>query len=234
MTPKQNRGAGKRRSPAVPLNYYESRAEKRQSNLFFIFCNGKVTEMKYFTELVKDLAGNNIRSQFLTVEFVNKAPKQIVEHARDYVNKYKRSYTENNDIVWVVFDQDDFGENYSTAISLAQQSHINVAYSNVCFELWLLLHFQEQTKQITRANLTKLLQHKQEENKKTKIESKSKLKHFPYGIIRKYGNRELAVERAEKLHNTASQKLPETPWEINPVTNVYQLVRELQKFCNIQ
>jgi hypothetical protein len=39
MTPKQNRGAGKRRSPAVPLDYYESRAEKRQSNLFFIFCN---------------------------------------------------------------------------------------------------------------------------------------------------------------------------------------------------
>ncbi|MDR2756580.1 MAG: hypothetical protein LBC20_12820 [Planctomycetaceae bacterium] len=71
-------------------------------------------------------------------------------------------------------------------------------------------------------------------DKKTKsLESSSKIddtKQECSRIIRKHGNRELAIERAENLYNQAIKKLPETPWEINPVTKVYQLVKELQNF----
>ncbi|MDR3197768.1 MAG: RloB family protein [Planctomycetaceae bacterium] len=240
MTPKQNRGAGKKRPPAVPLNYYDLRAEQRKSDLFFVFCNGKITEKEYFTQLSKDLANKSIRSQFCYVEFVHGAPKQIVQYVHDYVTDRKRNTSkndiENNDIVWVVFDKDDFGKNYSDAVRLAEQSHIaeqphiNVAYSNICFELWLLLHFQEQTAPITQARLTELLRRKWEEVADCTIERQKKVKHFPYGIIRSYGDRNLAMERAENLYNTATQKCPETPWEIDPVTNVYQLVKALQNF----
>ncbi|MDR2407412.1 MAG: RloB family protein [Bacteroidales bacterium] len=230
MTPKQNRGAGKKRPPAVPLDYYELLAKQRQSNLFFVFCNGKITEMEYFIQLRNDLAGKNPRSQFFFAEFIEGTPEQIVQYVRNYVAERKRNTPENDDVVWVVFDKDDFGENYSDAVRLAEQSHIKVAYSNICFELWLLLHFQEQTTLIKRAKLTELLRRQWEEVIGSTIERKDQVKHFPYGIIREHGNRELAIKRAENLYNRATQKLPESPWEINPVTNVYQLVTELQNF----
>jgi hypothetical protein len=225
MTPKQNRGAGKKRPPAVPLNYYESRAGQRDCKLFFIFCNGKITEIEYFNQLCTDLAGkNHTRSQFIYVKFAEGTPEQVVKSVNNYVTERKRSVAENDDaddIVWVVFDKDDFGKNYSNAVMLAKQSQIKVAYSNICFELWLLLHFQEQTDKITRAKLAELLRRKWEEVTGSIIENKSVVKHFPYGIIREHGNRQSAIERAENLHNTATNKRPDNPCEINPVTNVY-------------
>ena len=236
MTPRQNQGTGKRRAPAVPLEYYDSKFEARNTNLFFVFYGGKVTEDHYLKELSDDLAGTGKRtkSQFIRLQFVNGTPEQIVESASSEVKDRQQEGTENaneeKDIIWVVFDKDDFGNNYSTAIHLARQKGIHVAYSNECFELWLLLHFQVQEAAIRRAKLTDFLRKKWEEIVDITIESKKQVKHFPYGILRTHGSREEAIVRAKLLYGKAETSIPESPWKINPVTTVYQLVEQLIRF----
>jgi hypothetical protein len=237
MTPRQNQGAGKRNAPAVPLDYYDSKLEKRTPNLFFVFHGGAVTEKKYFEGLRTDLASKTKgKSQFVHLKFVHQAPKQTVEQTVKFVSEevkkrqQKGTESTDGDIIWVVFDKDDFKENYSLAISLADQHRIKVAYSNECFALWLLLHFQEQTSAIGRGQLEEFLRKTWEETKGKPIDNKRTVKHFPYGIVRTHGDQAMAIERAKSLLAQAEEECPQSPWEVNPVTTVYALVEQLIAF----
>ena len=235
MTPSQSRGAGKRNAPAVPLAYYDEKLEQRTPNLFFVFYNGEVTEENYFNDLCKDLAGKKkYDSHFrrLKLKFIHQAPQQIVQTALDDVKATQQTSATNTeeDVVWVVFDKDDFGGNYTSAISLAGQNKIKIAYSNECFALWLLLHFQEQTSKIGRGQLEEFLRKKWEETKGEPIDNKKEVKHFPYGIARIQGDRTAAIERAKNLYEQAEVANPQAPWEVNPVTTVYELVEQLIEF----
>jgi hypothetical protein len=53
------------------------------------------------------------------------------------------------DEVWCVFDVDDH-ERLAQAIDQAKANRIHVAISNPCFELWALMHYQDQRAYITR------------------------------------------------------------------------------------
>ena len=59
------------------------------------------------------------------------------------------------DEIWCVFDTDQH-PNLAQAINEAGQSEIEVAVSNPCFELWLVLHSQEQTAFIDRHDAQRL------------------------------------------------------------------------------
>lgn len=231
MTPRQNRGPGKHRAPAVPLDYYQSLAESRILAVF-VFYNGRVTEGSYFEGVSRTLIGNeNIRSQFLRLEFVEGTPGQVVDHALSEIKSRKTADREEyDDLAWVVFDKDDFGDNYSEAVKLAQAKGLKVAFSNVCFELWLLLYFREQSESINRKALTESLRTIWEEAAKSTVDSNKDIKHFPYGILHRHGNLENAVKRAESLHANAEKSVPEAPWNHAPVTAVYKLIENLKEY----
>jgi hypothetical protein len=57
-------------------------------------------------------------------------------------SKSGRDSFAENDQVWVVFDRDEH-HNVPEAIALCERSRVGVAYSNPCFELWLILHIQD-------------------------------------------------------------------------------------------
>ena len=233
--PQQNQEAEKRQ-PTIQLDHYESRFEKRKPNLFFVFHVGEVTEKLYFDGLCSDLLHSSItsekknKSQFVLLKFVNGTPEQIVQSALEQVKvrQQKSAADTDEDIFWVVFDKDHgFSGKYSLAIALAQQEGISVAYSNECFELWLLLHWQEQTSSIGRRDLSDSLHEKWEAKVGRRIK-KRKRKHFPYDIIRM--DRQIAIERAKNLYELAKVKNPQSPWEVNPVTTVFELVEQLIVF----
>jgi hypothetical protein len=84
---------------------------------------------------------DHFRLATVTMKIVEKpgAPDQLVDYTRtsfplaDY------------DEVWCVTDVDQYerdGGKVTAALALAAESRINVAVSNPCFELWLLLHHQ--------------------------------------------------------------------------------------------
>jgi hypothetical protein len=72
----------------------------------------------------------------------------MVQRARDL----KRSRTRQDsgfDEIWCVFDVDAHPD-LKSAIAEARDAGIGVAISNPCFELWLVLHAEDQTAHVDR------------------------------------------------------------------------------------
>ena len=106
-------------------------------------------------------------------------------------------------------------QNFNSAINLASNNGINVAYSNDAFEVWYLLHFNYYNTPISRKYyqnmLTKLLGHKYEKNSQ-KIYEELKDKQQD------------AIKHAKRLLQEYDRPNPETD---NPSTTVHLLVEEL-------
>jgi hypothetical protein len=120
-----------------------------------VCCEGKVTEPSYFNGLKRE--GHN---NLLHVEIKpgGRVPKTLVDYAVDLkseAEKNARGQQDDNlkyDEVWCVFDVDAH-PHLLDAKQKALANGINTAISNPCFELWLLLHFQDQRAHIERQHV---------------------------------------------------------------------------------
>lgn len=114
-----------------------------------IVCEGKVTEPTYLHALNQGW-GTKVVLEF---NLKNSTPKQIVEEAARAKKAAKRKKAEdaneNYDAIWCAFDRDEHPL-VKEALQQASANEIPVAYSNPNFELWLLLHFQDQTASLNR------------------------------------------------------------------------------------
>jgi hypothetical protein len=113
---------------------------------------GRKTEPSYFKAFQ-----HHVRNQLVHVEIQGKGgvPKTVVDLAIELRNEAEReakAHKDENlrfDEVWCVFDVDEH-PNLEAACRSAGAAAIQLAVSSPCFELWALLHFQEQTEQIHR------------------------------------------------------------------------------------
>jgi hypothetical protein len=125
-----------------------------------VVCEGEKTEPRYLRHLV-----HHLRNPRVHVEPIGPAgvPKSVVERAiaeRDAAAEEAKRQRDDNlrwDEVWAVFDIDDH-PNVAAARQLALQHGISLAVSNPCFELWAVLHFQDQGAHIERGKLRAVLQ----------------------------------------------------------------------------
>jgi hypothetical protein len=106
---------------------------------FLIVCEGSKTERYYFQKF-------RVSSKIPTCEATD--PLNIVQYAQELANEAK-SPPENDPYsqVWCVFDRDPgrnstTAENFNGALQKASALGFNVAYSNECFEVWFILHFE--------------------------------------------------------------------------------------------
>ncbi len=85
-------------------------------------------------------------------------PKALVEVARNRLHESRREAKRYRDAhrafdqVWCVVDVDDHRRLQEARI-MARDNDIELVVSNPCFELWLILHFREQTAHIDRFQL---------------------------------------------------------------------------------
>ncbi len=118
--------------------------------------------------------------------------------------------------IWCVFDHEH--PNMADTMALADKHHIRCAVSNPCFELWLLLHFQESPgAQDAKSLLNILRKHLVGYDKRLSIAMLRELDEKRRGA---------AMDRARKLHQQACEE--GEPWR-NPVTTVYELVEFLHE-----
>ncbi len=110
-------------------------APRREENpVLLIVCQGEVTEVEYFKHFELATA---------TVKAVGRAfdPEKLVQEAidlRDAISRSRYPYEQ----VWCVFDKDDSTpQQVHAAMQRAAAEGIEIAFSNQCFEFWLLLHF---------------------------------------------------------------------------------------------
>lgn len=122
----------------------------KQINLpkrILILCEGE-SEQIYLKGLKKDISSNynlqNIEivmhqpNDFTPLGIVKEAKKKIIEAKKDRYPYFS---------VWVVFDKDDH-KKIDEAFNLAYNSSnsIRITFSNICFEYWILLHFDKKNR----------------------------------------------------------------------------------------
>lgn len=152
----------------------------------------------------------------------------LVEYALKFINnnQIELEKTEKYDFCdecWVVFDKDDFPK-FDEAINEAVKNKLKVAYSNECFEIWYLLHFNYYNSALDRNlcndKMTEILRKETgDKNIKYSKESKEIKKLDIYSLIKE--KEKFAIKNAEKLKKQFGRK--------NPSTTVFELVETLNK-----
>lgn len=228
----------------------DSRIEDKLST-FIIFTEDKVSERVYFksfeTGNVKVNAIGNQKSKIANVF-------NAIKHCQD-----NTLFDDNDKIseegiqVWCVYDRDrSFDSNeadkndisFNASLLIAESHNIKVAWSNDCFELWVLLHFEdvECTEVLLRDiyynRLTKIIEANEElcknfskaietghYNYKECFKHERNFKEYILPELQQAERRTKAIERADKLEQQHLSK--KHIHEKCPCTMVHYLVKEL-------
>ncbi len=187
-----------------------------------IASEGENTEPQYF----QNLAAKNSR---ITVRILKRmgedkgksAPKHVLQQLRDFKkNEAPRKYDE----LWMVVDVDRW-KSLDEIVKICKEEEYDLAISNPCFELWLLLHFRS-LEEYTDEERLKLL-------KNEKVTKKTRLKKELSDWLDGYNERnprterfipfvKVAIERARKLDEN-----PDDPWPKTLGTRVYLLAERI-------
>lgn len=126
-----------------------------------VVAEGAKTEPQYFT-----LIRPRCRAALIEVEIIDEPatdPRSLVRRACELKSNSEKEYRKTRDPnslidgVWCVFDVDEH-HYLLEASTQARDNGIQLAISNPSFEVWLLLHFQEQTAYVERDAATKSVQ----------------------------------------------------------------------------
>lgn len=180
-----------------------------------IVCEGIQTEKGYFQALrhteripieLEILAGGTPKT------LVEKAVKRKRE--ADAESRRSGDPTSSFDEIWCVFDVDEHPY-LPEARQQAADHHINVALSNPCFELWVLLHFRDQNAYIERSKVQQAC----------RKELPGYEKRLPCDEL--FPRYSAALKRARQLDKW--QRSRNKAGE-NPSTGVFRLVEKLKSF----
>ena len=201
---------------------YQYQPLKLANKTILIVCEGQTEEWYFRKFSVVSLSVKCVNLQGQSKLNLVRATEEIIKDD-DYTF----------DEVWCVYDMDvrdidkDFA-NFDNSIEKAKKLNYKVAYSNDCFELWLLLHYKNIENKYNRdyyyAELSKIFQINYIKKGK-KIDFCKNL----YGLLQKDSNasEQEAIKRAEKLY-VAKKHLPYHKQK--HVTLVYQLVQLLNEY----
>jgi hypothetical protein len=186
--------------------------------VILIVCEGKVTEAEYLEGFRRHHAISLVR-----VEMHNGAgvPKSVVQAAvgkkRASIERAARERDENvaYDQVWCVVDTDSHPKMHE-AVQQAKDNGIELVVSNPCVELWLLLHFTDQSAFIDRKPLKRALKRFVKD-----YDKHVEFQAFEPGYM-------MAVSRAktlERRNNSAGTVRG------NPSTELWRLTEEMKKYA---
>ena len=189
-----------------------------QKNL--IICCGEKTEVNYFTVICKQIEGNYPQETKIKfdIHYDNVDPLRMVNNVESINQEILKNNEYNN--VWIVFDKDDFKEdNFDNAIKKiksynekSKNTNFYALWSNQCFELWVLLHFEMLYSNIDRNDYFKKL--------KTLLGKYEKTEENLVGIILlKGGKVSKAMKNAKRLFEHHQNQ---TPSKSAPATNVVE------------
>ncbi len=189
MMSKRTRSSLSRRNP-----------KRHLKSRILLVCEGEKTEPNYFNELRRDRKLHGLR---IVGEACGSHPSSVVEFAAQNQDDF--------DHIWCAFDRNNHIKIHE-AIERARALNFRLAFSNPCFELWYLLHFEHQTAEVTRSQVQRKL--------KRHIADYHKAKIGMYEATRE--RIEVATRRAEELRtrNATACKKPTD----NPSTGVALLV----------
>lgn len=188
---------------------------REQHKSILIALEDEKSSRYYIRDLIKDkgVSGNVVFAEHIGTD-PNSVLKAISKFEVDNpYTKYEKA--------WLVIDRDSFSKsNFNGTLATAIQKEICVAYSNECYELWLLLHFKDVTGPRTRKDIKEELNKEFLKNFNFKYEKSEK---HVYGMIIDRQND--AIKRATDLiKNIIKHNGKLDPSTDNPSTKMHILV----------
>lgn len=216
--PKPRRGRGK---------------AKEVKGVLRIYCEGAKTEPNYIQGYLNKYHPANRTLKVVKVESTKKnTPVQLVEEAE---KKKKSAESTPNDEYWAVYDRERIAkysnELHRKTLDKANAKGINVALSNVCFEVWILLHFIDVRASYSDCDDLIKRSPLKSELKKVGIDDYDKSDSNIFEVLSE--NITVARKRALAMNSSTLQASPETeydPHKLNPYTGVYKLLDAVDRF----
>jgi hypothetical protein len=183
-----------------------------------IFCEGKKdkSEYAYFNALIRDHRNPDNRIEVKVVNTKYTAARELVKAAQKF-REYK------NDNLWVVFDKDGYTL-HKEAFDLASKYDVHIAFSSICFEYWILLHYEYTTKAFSCcdqlvAYLKSRHNIKYEKSDQTIYKKTKQMLETAKGRARQCRD----YQRQANSEDTAI-------YELNPYTNIDELICTIEEF----
>ncbi|MEE1277106.1 MAG: RloB family protein [Fibrobacteraceae bacterium] len=202
--------------------------------LFLIACEGEKTEPNYINDLVqseKDAKRIAIGSKVLIVNHQHTDPCGVLTDLCSDPNY------EDAEQRWIVIDRDAVEniksengghtqKNFDEALCNASEKGVSVAYSNPCFELWLILHFEYRDSSSSRIDVQKKALQLLKKNKLLKPDAIIDDLKAEKGLFTALGEKRLekAIKGAEKLYEKNSGACQ------NPCTTFHKLIEAIKSF----
>jgi len=238
------------------MNYFNlppSRTSKpvlKQFGTHLFYAEGTKTEPKYVEDM-KDIIKQRYKMTASDIIIVDERSGGrntlgLVEYAEiDILGRIDKG--EKIDHVWIFYDKDSFDKDsydnsYHKITSKNKSEFTNddgdscdsnkirwhALWSNECFELWVLLHFEYSDACLSRMEyipkIDKILADKQ------KGLSYAKNISNLYQILEKYGSIKNAVRWSKKLNN----ELPRISVKSNPSTGIFDLLEFFHSYLQIE
>lgn len=207
-----------RRSRRLTGREVAGRAERF---VIHVYAEGEKTEELYLTHWNRNHRDVNVviarHDKTTPMELVRAAIRDM-ETDRRRPKRYGRPFDE----YWCVFDQDEHPK-LIEALNLAAEKGIKVAFSAPCFELWFLLHYQDQSANLHRHTAQRLAYEHMRCGGKRGLTQREVEMLDPYYTSAM--NRAIALRTKHALDGTRP------PW--NPCSNIFELTETISKGCAI-
>lgn len=188
-------------------------AEKRiQRRVIWVLTEGEQTEPAYL-----DMWAHHNTDVHLEIRDTGMSPDALVRRAKAHKRGQPRKQIDRDfDEIWCVSDTDEH-KKLRDAIQDARQSGVEMVVSNPCFELWLVLHVQNQTGYIHRHDVQRL-------SEKVGLTNGKKIAETAHHTL--IDAFDIAKERAQTLDELHAGN--DSPDRSNPSTDVWRLVDQLR------
>lgn len=191
-----------------------AQSPKRVKPIFRIYTEGKKTEINYIKSYIteylkqKGYSGHDVS----ITQPQDYSPYGLLKAAR------QDSDSAPGDIVWLIFDCDKHSC-ISRTFDESRHTNIKIAYSSICFETWILLHFCYSTKAYTCCDEIKKDLNKYFEQGYDKAVKNIFILAAGSDLIRLSDARKNARKMCDWARGTG-----EKIWQLNPYTNVHELL----------
>ena len=129
---------------------------KKLRKSIYVFTEG-YTERNYFSILNKKY--NRTATVKVSIHPTSKQDRCLLNHALGKISTLSNTEKRNLGGVYIIFDKDSLeNDEIEGVLKDAKANNIDIGFSNSCFEVWLLAHFEKPNESHTKDRLYKKLE----------------------------------------------------------------------------
>ncbi len=187
----------------MPSKYKRKSSVRDPYKKIVIAMEGNRTEPLYFNEVKKKFRSSAVKVELLTRDEsdTRSAPVHVIEQLNSYK---KNNRLLDTDKLWLVIDRDRWPqEQLHDVASRCSTSRYYLGVSNPCFEIWLVLHYEDLSG-ITSPEKEQLLSTQTTKEKWSEIYSRKRIGSYSQ-IIEQINN---AIINAQNLDRDRTSRWP--------------------------